>query len=123
MDLQEEIIGLLRDQRRKPLRFQKMLYALPKADAGDVAAALSQLQAAGMIASAGHKRYILAEEGNLLTGNIAGNEKGFAFLRCENREADVFIAAKNLHGALHNDTVVVRIFDDKETRKSRGPSR
>lgn len=117
MDLQEEIIGLLREQRRKPLRFQKILYALPEADAGDVADVLSQLLAAGVIESAGHKRYILAEEGNLLTGKIAGNEKGFAFLRCESREEDVFIAAKNLHGALHNDTVVVRIFDDKETRR------
>lgn len=115
MDLQEQIIGLLQENKRKPLRFQKMLYALPEADAGDVADTLRQLTEAGVIQPAGHKRYILAEEGNLLTGKIAGNEKGFAFLRCENREEDIFIAAKNLHGALHNDMVVVRVFDEKET--------
>ena len=49
MDLQEQIIGLLREQQRKPLRFQKMLYRLPEADAGDVAAVLSALLESGVL--------------------------------------------------------------------------
>lgn len=123
MDLKQQIIQLLQDSKRKPLRFQKMLYALPEVDAGEIANALSDLLEAGIIQQAGHKRFILAEQGNLVTGKIAGNEKGFAFLRCENREDDIFIAAKNLHGALHNDTVVVRIFTDKEAGQDRGEKR
>lgn len=55
-------------------------------------------------------KYVLPEKMGLLRGRIQGNRKGFAFfIRDDGKRPDLFIAPKNLHGALHGDTVLVRM--------------
>ena len=49
------------------------------------------------------------EQLGLIQGTITGNERGFAFLTPKDGtrfENDLFIPKKNLHGALHGDTVL-----------------
>lgn len=48
----------------------------------------------------------------LLTGVLTGNERGFAFFTPDDNDAlpvgeDVFVPAKNLHGAMHKDQVLL----------------
>ena len=53
----------------------------------------------------------MAKENKLVRGVLSGNERGFAFLDdyfCEGRGCGLFIAAKNLNGAMHGDTVTVK---------------
>ncbi len=53
-----------------------------------------------------------------LVGKIQGTSKGYAFLICEDiDQADVFIAEKNLHGAMHGDTVSVEVVNGKGRRE------
>ena len=55
-------------------------------------------------------RYGTIEQLGLIKGKIFGNERGFAFLRPEDKESypeDFFIPHKSLHGALHGDTVLI----------------
>ena len=55
-------------------------------------------------------RYGTIEQLGLIKGTLRGNERGFAFLIPDNREAypdDFFIPHKNLHGALHGDVVLI----------------
>ena len=55
-------------------------------------------------------RYGTSEQLGLIKGKIFGNERGFAFLVPEDKEAypsDFFIPRKSLRGALHGDTVLV----------------
>ena len=55
-------------------------------------------------------RYGTIEQLGLIKGTLRGNERGFAFLIPEDREAnpqDYFIPHKSLHGALHGDTVLI----------------
>ena len=55
-------------------------------------------------------RYGTIEQLGLIKGVLCGNERGFAFLTpdgMQRNEADYFIPRKNLHGALHGDTVLI----------------
>lgn len=54
-------------------------------------------------------KYLLFEHSGLIKGRIKGNERGFAFLICDNKEkGDFFIPPKSLNGALNGDRVVIR---------------
>ncbi|MDD4188822.1 MAG: ribonuclease R [Eubacteriales bacterium] len=59
---------------------------------------------------------------NRITGRLQGNEQGFGFVIPEDREIkDIFIAAENLHGAMHNDTIIARIIKKSDGfRKNEG---
>ena len=61
-----------------------------------------------------------AENMGFVKGKLMGNKNGFAFLIREDGEEDVFIANINLHGAMHEDTVLVRIYKNKERNKNEG---
>ena len=55
-------------------------------------------------------RYGTIEQLGLIKGVISGHERGFAFLRPEDKESypeDFFIPHKSLHGSLHGDTVLI----------------
>ena len=55
-------------------------------------------------------RYGTIEQLGLIKGTLRGNERGFAFLIPDDRDAypeDFFIPHKNLHGALHGDVVLI----------------
>lgn len=53
-------------------------------------------------------KYLLFENSHLKTGRLIVNKKGYGFVDIEGDE-DVYIAAKNMNGALHSDLVVVEI--------------
>ena len=53
----------------------------------------------------------------LIKGTLSGNERGFAFLLPDERqdgEGDYFVPHRNLHGALHQDTVLAKRIDGDE---------
>lgn len=60
-------------------------------------------------------RYGTAQQLGLIKGVLTGNERGFAFLVPEDKETypqDFFIPHRNLHGALHGDTVLIeRVYE------------
>lgn len=59
------------------------------------------------------KKYQNTIKTSAIKGKISGNKRGFAFVIPEdNSIADIFIAPKNLHGAMHNDTVLCRLIDE-----------
>ncbi len=69
---------------------------------------LKEAESDGMIVRDSKNRYVRPERIGLVKGVISGNERGFAFLLREGGE-DVFIPHRALHGALHKDTVFVRV--------------
>ncbi len=62
-------------------------------------------------------RYGTIQQLGLIKGVLSGNERGFAFLIPENKEnyeKDFFIPHRNLHGALHGDTVLIeRVYNEQ----------
>lgn len=48
-------------------------------------------------------------EAKTVEGHLQGHPRGFAFLLTAAEEKDIFIAAPDMHGAVHDDLVVVRL--------------
>jgi ribonuclease R len=60
------------------------------------------------------KKYRNSVKASAIKGKISGNKRGFAFVIPEdNSRPDIFISPKNLHGAMHNDTVLCRIIGEE----------
>ncbi len=71
---------------------------------------LDQMVETGQLVKTKKKKFALPETLGFLTGRLQGNAKGFGFFIPDNREQeDVFLSAENLHGALHNDRIMIRI--------------
>ena len=67
----------------------------------------------GRLVQTKKKKYALPEELGYLTGRLQGNAKGFGFLIPDNaEEEDVFLPAENLHGAMHNDRIMIRLLQN-----------
>ncbi len=79
---------------------------------------LAQLIKEGELYQNDEGRYGTSEGLGLIKGKIQGNERGFAFLIPEDKEAypnDFFLPKKNLHGALHGDVALIeRVFGRSE---------
>ena len=88
---------------------------IPYREKSRVEALLKELCDKGLLFRNDGGRYGTIEQLGLIKGKISGHERGFAFLVPEDKdkyEKDFFIPHKNLHGALHGDTVLIeRIFD------------
>ena len=88
---------------------------IPFREKSRVSALLNELCDEGVLYQNDGGRYGTIEQLGLIKGKLTGHERGFAFLVPEDKskyENDFFIPHKNLHGALHGDTVLIeRVFD------------
>lgn len=57
-------------------------------------------------------KYILFEDSHLKVGILEGNKRGFGFVTLIS-EPDIFIAPKNMNGAIHGDKVLVEVISNK----------
>ena len=60
---------------------------------------------------------IFAGRPKVVKGRLKGNRRGFAFLIREDGGEDIFIPTRSLNGALHGDTVRVRVMGGGERAK------
>ncbi len=120
--LHSDIIKLLNEGRRKALTPQQILesLALERQDKGILLAELKKLQAEGLVVKSPRGRYGIPERLGYLTGVLQGNRRGFAFLRPDSREEDVYISAGNLNSAAHGDRVMVRLEAGRGKRSREG---
>ena len=57
-----------------------------------------------------HKnKYMMLEDSHLRKGIMRVNKKGFGFVEVDDLEDDIYIAADNMNGAIHDDIVLVEI--------------
>lgn len=69
---------------------------------------LEELAGEGKIVSDGKGSYSLPTRSGLVRAVISGHPRGFGFAVPEGGGEDVFIPARNLHGALHGDSVWIK---------------
>ena len=87
------------------------VFAIPYREKKRLTDVLDGLVDEGLIFQDNGGRYGTADGLGLIKGKISGNERGFAFLLPDDRERhenDYFLSRKNLHGALHGDTVLAQ---------------
>jgi ribonuclease R len=82
---------------------------LPPTQTGAVDAIVEQLVARGNLISLKGGRIGLAEEMNLVVGDLAVHPDGYGFVTPEGGGQDIYLTGVNLKEAWHGDRVVVRI--------------
>lgn len=123
MNIKEKVIELFKEKEYPPLYMKQIMEVLdisPK-DQDMLESVLNQMEKEGSLVVTKKGKYALPEDLGFLVGRIQGHPKGFGFLIPDNKgEEDVFIAAENMEGAMHNDRVMVRLLNRRsEGAKSR----
>ncbi len=124
MTIKEKIVEFMRESAYNPMLEEELANTLElnKSDRKLFSKLLDEMEQEGLIIKTRKKRYGVPERMGLIVGRLQGNAKGFGFIISDNEEeADVFIPANLMQGAMHNDRVVARINHvNQHTKKSEG---
>lgn len=81
---------------------------------------LRDLTKKGIIKEAYQGKYMIKESRDYITGTVDLTRMGYGFISTTDLEDDVFVSAKNLHTALHGDTVKVLLFAKRKGARPEG---
>ena len=85
-------------------------------DEATVSKQLERMERAGTVAPLGGGKYLALRERGLAAGRLSMNRRGFGFVATP--LGDIYIGKRDTNGAMHGDTVTVRL-DPKRTREGR----
>ncbi|MFC5466611.1 ribonuclease R [Lederbergia graminis] len=112
-EFEEKVLSYMKEEAYKPLTVQELEEAFEITDAvdfKDLVKTLVQMEEKGLVVRTRSNRYGLPEKMNLIRGTLSGHAKGFAFLIPEEKGLDdIFIPPHEKNGAMHGDSVLVRV--------------
>ncbi|MGB4438372.1 MAG: ribonuclease R [Sedimentibacter sp.] len=121
MNFKEKILSFMKEEAYKPLTFAELLQEIDVDSSmkKELLKALNELENEGKIIFTRTERYGIPEKMNLVIGTLEGHQKGYAFLRPDDKEIkDIFISPVDMNGAMHGDKVIVRPMIVSEEVKS-----
>jgi ribonuclease R len=121
MNFKEKILSFMKEEAYKPLTLNELMreFEIESSMKKELLKILNELESEGNIIFTRSQRYGIPEKMNLVTGILDGNQKGFAFLRPDDKEMkDIFISPVDMNGAMHGDRVIVRPMKATEEVKS-----
>jgi ribonuclease R len=121
MNIKEKLLAFMKEEAYKPLTINELMQAFEVEGSmkKEMLKVLNELEDEGNIIFTRSQRYGIPEKMSLVTGVLDGNQKGFAFLRPDNKEiSDIFISPVDMNGAMHGDRVIVRPMKSTEEVKS-----
>jgi len=122
MITKEKILEYIREESYKPLGYKELLDVFDIKDSEDetrFSKYLGQLEKEGEIVKTRKNKYGLPEMMHLVKGVLLMNPRGYGIVKPDRSELpEVFIFGKKINGAMHNDKVMVRIYQkgSKEQR-------
>lgn len=111
MNFKEKILAFMKEEAYKPLTFQELLkeFEIEGKMKKELLIALNELEDEGKIIFTRSERYGVPEKMNLIIGTLEGHQKGYAFLRPDDKNLkDFFISPVDMNGAMHGDRVIAR---------------
>lgn len=110
------ILDFMKEVSYVPMKAKEMAVVLsvPKAEYGAFVEILNHLEEEYKIQKNRKSKYSLVAQGKYLAGIFRANEKGFGFVKVENRESEIYIGKNNKKGALHGDKVLIEIVEERE---------
>lgn len=121
MNFKEKIFSFMKEEAYKPLTLNELMqtFEVESSMKKEMLKTLNELENEGSIIFTRSQRYGIPEKMNLVTGTLDGNQKGFAFLRPDDKNInDIFISPVDMNGAMHGDRVIVRPMKATEEVKS-----
>ena len=114
------INDLIHDKFYTPMKAKEiaMLLNIPKSERPALQEVLDALVMEGKIGLSKKGKYGRAEN-TAIVGRFESHQKGFGFVVVEGEEDDIYVAEKDINGALHNDMVQVVVTSEKHEGKRR----
>ncbi|MCC0566133.1 ribonuclease R [Brevibacillus borstelensis] len=110
---EQDILAFMREQAYHPMTVAELEAAFGITDSDDfkeLVKTLNQLEDSGEIIRTRTNRYGVPEKMNLIRGKLQNHPKGFGFVITETPDQDdIYVHANDMNGALHGDTVLVRM--------------
>lgn len=119
-EIKKEILDLLASTSYRPMNLKELQEYFHKENDIQFMKALVSLEEETKIMRSSTNKYHLPSHLSVFKGQVMMHKKGFAFVRLENEEEDVYVSANHLKGALHNDVVQVRILHESAGNNSEG---
>lgn len=113
----KKIASLLAGDNYIPMTLDELCKVLdvPTADKQLFEKLINNMKLAGAIRKTSNEKYELAEGTSVVKGTIQGTARRFYFLIPDDKKKDdVFIPPENMNGAMHGDSVLVKVVRDKK---------
>lgn len=119
-ELRSKITQILDEHRLPSLTLRQLSAALGlrEDEKALLAGQLKEMLACGLLIKIGRNRYGLPRRHDCVTGVLAGSRRGYAFLRPDSGDEDIFIKPGALKSAVHGDRVMVRLVSPGGRRRS-----
>ncbi len=122
MSLRDRILAFMREEAYKPLAPDDLAagLGLKAKELADFWPLLAELEENAEVIKTRFGKYGVPERMNLVVGMLSASEKGFGFVIPDNPdEADVYIPADAMTGAMNRDRVVARVHGQRPGGKAR----
>lgn len=123
-ELKRKIFRAFHDSPNKPLNYKQICSRLMISDAKNrnrVIQLMAEMAVEGNLEQVDRGKYVMKPLDKYATGQLDFTSSGAAYLVTENEgEDDIYISAKNVHNALHGDTVKVLRLARRRNRKPEG---
>ncbi len=116
---EQKILEFMKEKDYVPMKAKEIatLMRVPKKEYGDFLEVLGNLELKFKIQKNRKSKYRLVEK-TYYDGIYRKNQKGFGFVRLEEREDEVYIAKENSLNALNGDRVLIEIIEEENKVKS-----
>lgn len=110
LERKEKVKEVIYSPEYKPMKYKELafLFQLSEKEKPVLSQILNELTEEGMIVKTPRGKYQRLDAG-VLCGTFTGNNRGFGFVTVEGDDEDYFIPEKACNGALHMDTVLMRV--------------
>ncbi len=119
MNRKERITAYIRSKSYIPLTPEEMAVMLdvPEKDMPEFEIILNEIVEDGLAFKSKKGRLMPSSAQKLVKGTMQGSQRGFGFVVSEESEKDIFIPAPFTNGAMHGDTVLVKILSPGNEEK------
>ncbi len=115
---EQTILNFMQDKEYIPMKPREiaMILNIPKERYSELLEILDKLESDFKIIKNRKNRYRMNDE-KFLEGTYRRNAKGFGFVKLEDQEEEIYISKENTLNAFHEDKVLIKILNPKESGK------
>ena len=116
---EELILKFMKTEDYVPMKAKEMasILMVPKSKYNEFVNLLYKLESEYKIVKNRKNRYRISEL-ETFEGIYRKNQKGFGFIKIENREDEIYVSKENSNNALNGDKVIVEIIEEKNKEKN-----
>ncbi|WP_028992493.1 ribonuclease R [Thermoanaerobacter thermocopriae] len=112
MNVKEKLLELMNEENYKPSKIEEIMKFLDidYSQRNILESILKEMEKEGLVFKTKRGKYAIPERLDLVKGKIEFHSRGYGFLIPEDSNIkDIFIPVSGMNGAMHDDTVLVRV--------------